>query len=115
MASWFTRGLRRGVVTTRYPAVLDDWATTLPSPPAFHSERLTVALADRLVDACPSGALTRAGDELIIDLGKCTGCGRCLALADGVARPSGQALLASHRRTALLKTVPIRGGDGLSE
>ena len=112
MASWFYRGLRRGIVTTRYPKVLDDWASALPSPPAFHSERLTVELVDRLVSACDAGALSRRDRTLVVDLGKCTACGRCIELADGAAEPSGEPLLASIARQALIKVVPIHGGHG---
>jgi ferredoxin len=111
MASWFYRGLRRGIVTTHYPKRLDQWAAALPSPPAFHPQRLTVDLVDRLVNACASSALSRDDGELVIDLGKCTSCGRCIDLADGAAEPSGEPLLASVARQTLIKTVPIRGGD----
>lgn len=108
MAFWFYRGLRRGVATTRYPKTIDPWAQRLPSPPTFHSARLTTALADRLARECASGALTREHHELVIDLGRCTGCGRCIELSDGAARPSGEFLLASADRRALIKRVPIR-------
>jgi hypothetical protein len=37
MPLWFARGLRRGVVTTRYPARPDGSAAVLPTPP--HSGR----------------------------------------------------------------------------
>jgi len=111
MASWFYRGLRRGIVTTRYPKVLDAWATALPSPPAFHSERLTDVLVDHIINACASGALSRDEGELIVDLGKCTGCGRCIDIAGDAAEPSGEPLLASVARQTLIKTVPIRGGQ----
>ena len=59
MAFWFYRGLRRGIATTRYPKAVDAWARALPSPPAFHSSAQTTPLADRLADACVSGALAR--------------------------------------------------------
>jgi ferredoxin-like protein FixX len=111
MASWFYRGLRRGIATTRYPKTVDAWARELPSPPAFHSNRLTAALADRLVEGCAAGALTRDDQELVIDLGRCTGCGRCIELGDGAAQPSGEFLLASSDRAALIKRVPIGGED----
>jgi hypothetical protein len=109
MALWFYRGLRKGIATTRYPKTIDPWARRLPSPPAFHSGRLTAGLADRLVLECAAGALTREDHELVIDLGRCTGCGRCIELSDGAARPSGEFLLASTDRAALIKRVPIRG------
>ncbi|MGH2893942.1 MAG: hypothetical protein ACRDPM_11865 [Solirubrobacteraceae bacterium] len=111
MASWFYRGLRRGIVTTRYPRVVDEWARQLPSPPAFHSARLTVELVDRLIEACGSGALSRADRELVLDLGRCTACGRCIELSDGAAEASGAPLLASPSRQELIKAVPIRGGE----
>jgi hypothetical protein len=111
---WFLRGLRRGVVTTHYPARLDAWAQTLPSPPAFHSGRLTDALVERLVGACPVGALWRDGDDvLVVDLGRCTACGRCAEVGGNAVEPSGCSLLAAGDRAELHKRVAIAGGrDG---
>jgi len=109
MAFWFYRGLRRGVATTHYPKAVDAWAAALPSPPAFHSARLTVEFADRLVAECASGALSREQRELVLDIGRCTGCGRCVELGGGVVQPSGAFELATWDRSALVKRVPIRG------
>ena len=111
MASWFVRGLRRGIATTRYPKTVDAWATQLPSPPSFHSRRLTVSLADELIGACGAGALSRTGQVLLVDLGRCTSCGRCLEVGRGVVEPSGEFLLASADRDVLIKRVPIEGGE----
>ncbi|MGO9822709.1 MAG: 4Fe-4S binding protein [Solirubrobacteraceae bacterium] len=108
MALWFYRGLRRGMVTTRYPEAIDLWADQLPSPPAFHSERLTTELADRLVRGCAANALSREDHQLVIDAGRCTGCGRCVELGEGVAVASDEFLLATGDRGALIKRVPIR-------
>jgi hypothetical protein len=109
MAFWFYRGLRRGIATTRYPDEIDVWTRGLPSPPAFHSNRLTVELAHRLVRECGTGALRHDGHELVVDIGRCTGCGRCIELSDGTAEPSGEFLLAAISREGLLKRVPLRG------
>jgi hypothetical protein len=106
---WFLRGLRRGVVTTRYPAEVDAWTVDLPTPPALHSRLLTTALADGLQAACPMGALRREDRTLILDLGACTACGRCAEVGGDAVRPSGELLLASDARDALIKRVPIRG------
>jgi NAD-dependent dihydropyrimidine dehydrogenase PreA subunit len=116
MALWFLRGVRRGIVTTRYPARTDAWTADLPTPPAFRPALLTRSLADRLVSACPAGALTRDaltrdGSQLVIDLGACSGCQRCIEIAGDAAAPSGTWELAVHDRRALIKRVPIRGRE----
>lgn len=110
MALWFLRGLRRGVVTTRYPARTDPWTTTLPTPPAFRPDLLTGALAERLVALCPSRALATDGVTLTLDVGTCTACGRCLAAAGPAAVPSGEFELAATARGQLVKHIPIGGG-----
>jgi len=107
MAIWFYRGLRKGIATTRYPHAVDPWTQDLPTAPAFHSNRLTTELADRLAQACPAGAIRREGPQLVVDLGRCTGCGRCVELDGGAVTSSGEFLLASRDRAALVKHVPI--------
>ena len=110
MALWFVRGLRRGVVTTRYPAGTDAWAGMLPSPPRFDPLRLDQDVANRLVEVCPSRAFHKAPYALILDVGACSGCGRCLGVAGDAARPSGEFELAATDRRHLRKTIPILGG-----
>jgi hypothetical protein len=107
---WFLRGIRKGVVTSRYPARPDPSAAGLPAPPAFRSDLLTTELADRLAAACPPGALRRDANELVLDLGACTGCGRCLELGGDTVVPSGEFELATRDRAALLKRIPIGAG-----
>jgi hypothetical protein len=109
MALWLLRGLRKGVVTTRYPAEIDPWARSLPTPPSFESRLLTSELAERLVEVCPSSALRKEGDTLVLDVGACTSCGNCGAVAGDVARPSGVFELAATSRDHLVKRVPIEG------
>ena len=109
MPLWFARGLRRGVVTTRYPARPDSSSAFLPTPPAFRPRQLTRETADRVVAACPSTALSRQGDELVFDIGACTVCGRCAAAAPHVVTSSGEFELASTTRSALVKRIPILG------
>ena len=111
MAIWFYRGLRKGIATTRYPKTVDPWTRDLPTPPAFHPRRLTGVLADRLAEGCPAGAIRREGPQLVLDLGRCTGCGRCQELGGEAVVPSGEFLLATGDRGALVKRVPILGDD----
>jgi hypothetical protein len=107
---WFLRGIRRGIVTTRYPRGTDSWAAQLPSPPAFRSDLLTPELAERLAAGCPAGALRRDGADLVLDLGGCTGCGRCAEVGGEAVTRSGEFELASRDREALRKRIPIGGG-----
>jgi len=107
---WFLRGLRRGVVTTRYPAHADPWAEALPTPPSFDPQKLTFELAERLAAACPAGALRRDGPDLVLDLAGCTGCGRCCEVGGEAVAASGSFELATHDRGSLLKRIPI-GAD----
>jgi ferredoxin len=109
MAIWFTRGLRRRVVTTRYPAALDGWATSLPTPPEFFPRRLTRDLCDRMVEVCPSSALRRVNQKLLLDVGACSACERCISVAGDAARPSKVFELAATKRSQLIKSIAIEG------
>jgi len=104
---WFLRGIRKGVVTSRYPALPDPSTAGLPSPPAFRSDLLTPELVERLVAACPAGALRRDGVDLALDLGACTGCGRCSDVGGDAVTRSGEFELATRERVALVKRIPI--------
>jgi len=108
MPLWFVRGIRRGVVTTRYPARPDASARFLPTPPAFRASALTSVTADRLVACCPSGALRRDDRTLIYDVGRCTACGRCAAEAPAAVQSSGEFELAATARSELIKRIPLR-------
>src|ERR1700691_2371773 len=105
MTLWFIRGIRRGVVTTRYPARPDESARYLPTPPAFRPGTLTAPRAARLIAVCPSHALSRDGNVLVYDVGRCTACGRCAALAPSAVVPSGEFELATMDRSACIKRI----------
>jgi formate hydrogenlyase subunit 6/NADH:ubiquinone oxidoreductase subunit I len=107
MPQWFVRGLRRGVVTTRYPAGPDPSARFLPVPPAFRAAAMTRQTAEALVRICPSAALTLAAGALVFDAGACTACGRCRALAPEAVVPGDEFELAAVTRTALIKQIPL--------
>ena len=109
MPLWFVRGLRRGVVTTRYPARPDRSAAFLPTPPAFRPRQLTRQDADRMVAACPGPALRRQHDVLVFDVGACTACGRCAEVAPDAVTSSGEFELTATTRSALIKEIPILG------
>ena len=107
MPLWFVRGLRRGVVTTHYPARPDPSASFLPTPPAFRPSQLDRQVADRLCEVCPSHALRREDDLLIFDAGACTACGRCREAAPEAVTVSGEFELAATSRGSLVKRIPL--------
>jgi formate hydrogenlyase subunit 6/NADH:ubiquinone oxidoreductase subunit I len=108
MTLWFIRGIRRGVVTTRYPARPDASARFLPTPPAFRPRALTRVTAGRLVTACPTGALRLDDRTLVYDVGRCTACGRCAAEAPDAVQNSGEFELAATVRSELIKRIALR-------
>jgi dissimilatory sulfite reductase (desulfoviridin) alpha/beta subunit len=112
MPLWLARGIRRGIVTTRYPARPDSAAADLPTPPAFRAAAIDAALADRLAAVCPSQALHRDGAILVFDVGRCTACGRCAEEAPGAVTPSGEFELAVTSRGHLVKRMTLAPGEG---
>jgi Ni,Fe-hydrogenase III small subunit/ferredoxin len=74
MSIWALRGLRDGVVTTRWPRRPDEYADSWRGPVTVIGD------ADALdVDArCPTGAID-VTDRVRVDQGKCILCGRCVA------------------------------------
>ncbi len=78
MSIWVLRGLRDGVVTTRWPARPDDYAeawrgAARPRPGGAGPDLDTVAAL------CPTGAISVTADTVRLDQGTCILCGRCVA------------------------------------
>jgi Ni,Fe-hydrogenase III small subunit/ferredoxin len=93
---WVLRGLRNGVVTTRWPKRADDYAdswrgpvTVLPNPVGSENAgngTTRIDIAPELGDVealCPTGAIETSGrplaDKLTVDQGRCILCGRCVS------------------------------------
>jgi Ni,Fe-hydrogenase III small subunit/ferredoxin len=73
---WVLRGLRDGVVTTRYPRQPDSYAESFPAAVRpLISEPANGIPVDIL---CPTGAIHSADDVLRVDAGRCISCGRCV-------------------------------------
>ena len=74
---WALRGLRDGVVTTRWPARPDPYAAAVRGPATVVAP---ADAADQLDRLCPTGAISNADDGGVrLDQGKCVQCGRCVA------------------------------------
>src|SRR5512140_492352 len=51
--------------------------------PDVDASRLTVAIAKRVVEACPTPALSLEGTELSLNYGECIACGNCIEAGEG--------------------------------
>jgi Ni,Fe-hydrogenase III small subunit/ferredoxin len=71
---WALRGLRDGVVTTRWPKRPDEYADTWRGPVTVTRD----ADARDVAALCPTGAID-VTDRVRVDQGKCILCGRCFA------------------------------------
>jgi Ni,Fe-hydrogenase III small subunit/ferredoxin len=82
---WALRGLRDGVLTTRWPARPDDYAAdgrgpaTVLDPPGPDQAGLPAADGGMVSRLCPAGAISQDDDGLRLDQGRCIQCGRCVA------------------------------------
>jgi Ni,Fe-hydrogenase III small subunit/ferredoxin len=105
------RGLREGVVTTRWPASADAYADGWRGP-------VVVAVADADADArvddaaglaeiCPTGAIGLGPrQEPRLDTGRCVLCGRCVRERPDVFAWSSGIAAASLSRPGLVVPVP---------
>jgi len=110
---WALRGLRNGVLTTRWPARPDEYAAATRGPAmALGPLAVDPASAERL---CPVGAISAGpGGSVRVDQGRCIQCGRCVAARPDVfgwARGPGSAAL---DRPALVVPAGAETDDGLA-
>ena len=86
MSIWVLRGLRDGVVTTRWPARPDPYADTWrgPARPLDPADQASTDDHTNLADLCPTGAITVTDGTVRVDQGRCILCGRCVAERPGV-------------------------------
>lgn len=112
--AWALRGLREGVVTTRYPRRPDGYGDGF---------RATVSLspggrepgAGRAVDPglCPTGAISAPPEGAVrLDRGRCILCGRCVAAHPELFRFDPDFEVARCHRSLLVVPEEEGGGDG---
>lgn len=102
---WVPRGLREGIVTSRYPHRPDGYGegfygsvhVTTPSSPEHGAAS---------VGACPTDAIATDAHGPHLDRGRCILCGRCVAASPEVFRLDANVETADVRRHALI--VPHR-------
>ncbi len=100
MSPWVLRGLRDGIVTTKWPAKPDDYASSWRGP-AIVSD--SARQADDVAAICPSGAINGGPDQSItLDQGRCVLCGRCVAARPDLFAWSAGAEVAALTRSRLI-------------
>lgn len=101
---WFTRGLRDGVVTTRYPRRRDRYADAFPAAVGVRSGADT----DGVPELCPTGAIARRSDGgVVIDRGRCILCWRCVdARPDLFTVAEGSETASLDRDALVVPTLP---------
>jgi Ni,Fe-hydrogenase III small subunit/ferredoxin len=73
---WVLRGLREGVVTTRWPRRPDEYADSWHGPATVRPDADREPLPANL---CPTNAIRISDGGVRVDQGKCILCGRCVA------------------------------------
>jgi Ni,Fe-hydrogenase III small subunit/ferredoxin len=112
MSLWIPRGLREGVVTTRWPKKLDSYADGWRGPAIVHDPNPPATAG--LPGLCPTQAITvddRASrDAVRLDQGRCILCGLCVAARPDVfgwsAGATGPAASALTREQLIVPEVP---------
>ena len=111
MLEWIARGLRSGIVTTRYPRRPEP-------PPAGFRGRIQLLHRDRggrqLEGVCPTGAIAVDDERRVsLDHGRCILCGLCVAADPGRFAFGADFETAARRRAGLVAGEPP--GEGLEE
>jgi Ni,Fe-hydrogenase III small subunit/ferredoxin len=104
---WVLRGLRDGVVTTRWPRRPDEYADSWRGPVRALGPVGLLGSVDP--ELCPTGAISAQG----VDQGRCILCGRCVAerpdLFAWSAGATGPAAAAFRREALVVPELPETG------
>jgi Ni,Fe-hydrogenase III small subunit/ferredoxin len=107
---WVLRGLRDGVVTTRWPRRPDEYADSWRGPVTIHPNEGNAEVPEAL---CPTGAIQTTAGRVRVDQGKCILCGRCVARRPDVfawsAGATGPGAAALTRQALVVPQIPETG------
>jgi Ni,Fe-hydrogenase III small subunit/ferredoxin len=76
---WILRGLRNGVLTTRWPGRPDEYAAATRGPAVVRPGPAAALPAAEAASLCPTAAISAGRDGVRVDQGRCILCGRCVA------------------------------------
>lgn len=113
MRAWMLRGLRTGIVATKYPRIrLDTASRTVPRIDPTLLQRADCTL---LAEVCPTDALSchteRDEMTLVLDYGACICCGLCAEGVSAAVTMSHDFELAAHDRRDLRTEYVFREAD----
>ncbi|NNN13943.1 MAG: NADH:ubiquinone oxidoreductase [Acidimicrobiaceae bacterium] len=74
---WIPRGLRNGIVTSRYPQSQDAYGENFEAAMVIRPRQYDPTIAKKVVSACPTNAISFDDAILSLDRGRCILCGRC--------------------------------------
>jgi len=113
---WIVRGIRSGIVTTRYPR-RPDAMPGYRGRPVLHPGRCRMADLRAAAEVCPTGAITANEGHARLDLSLCIQCGRCAdAVANGsITMAPDFEVAVRDRRALVVDVVSERNGDGPAE
>ena len=78
--AWIPRGLRDGIVTSRYPRRPDGYGEGFRGGVVVRQGRQDAHLIASVAEACPTDAISIEAGHVRLDRGRCILCGRCSAL-----------------------------------
>lgn len=110
MFGWIGKGLRTGIVTTRYPYAAPEFQTL--TVPTIDWKQLRPESCLLLATVCPTGALSTddTGTALRLNYGRCISCGFCAGALPNVARMTDEIELAARDRADLTITYQLTRG-----
>ena len=76
--------------------------------PDVDASKLTPAIAQRVVDACPTSALSLGNSQLALNYGECTGCGNCLEAGEGAFVAATKLRVCGGSKAALVRRWNIK-------
>jgi Ni,Fe-hydrogenase III small subunit/ferredoxin len=110
---WVLRGLRDGVVTTRYPARPDVYADQFPG--AVDVREPAMDPGPGVVRVCPTGAIGHEDGRVVLDRGRCILCGACVAAyPDVFSSDRGSDTARLDRRALVVPESLVENDDGVA-
>jgi Ni,Fe-hydrogenase III small subunit/ferredoxin len=103
--AWIPRGIREGIVTSRYPREPDGYGPGFRGTLEVNEVDATTSELDVVVRACPTGAISLRQGKPALDRGACILCGRCAQMLPTVFRFSPNLEISTRERSALI--VPM--------